>query len=114
SNRRASHTGACIRSGCRPARPGPSARRRCRSAVRSAALPAGNALLSVTALFTIAEGRMQSQIDLTHHFLIAMPNMVDPHFAKTLTFICEHNDKGALGVVVNRPIEMSLQTLLEQ
>ncbi len=53
-------------------------------------------------------------IDLTHHFLIAMPNMADPHFAKTLTFICEHNDKGALGIVVNRPTEMNLQTLLEQ
>jgi len=54
------------------------------------------------------------QINLTHHFLIAMPNMADPHFAKTLTFICEHNDKGALGLVVNRPIEMTLQGLLEQ
>ena len=53
-------------------------------------------------------------MNLTHHFLIAMPSMADPHFAKTLTFICEHNDKGALGLVVNRPIEMSLQTLLEQ
>jgi putative transcriptional regulator len=42
-----------------------------------------------------------------------MPNMVDPHFAKTLTFICEHNEQGALGVVVNRPIDMTLQTLLE-
>ena len=54
------------------------------------------------------------QVNLTQHFLIAMPNMVDPHFAKTLTFICEHNDQGALGVVINRPIEMNLQTLLEQ
>jgi len=54
------------------------------------------------------------KMNLTHHFLIAMPAMVDPHFAKTLTFICEHNDQGALGIVVNRPIEMSLQTLLEQ
>jgi putative transcriptional regulator len=53
-------------------------------------------------------------INLTHHFLIAMPSMVDPHFAKTLTFICEHNDKGALGLVVNRPTEMTLQALLEQ
>jgi len=53
-------------------------------------------------------------VNLTHHFLIAMPNMVDPHFAKTLTFICEHNDKGALGLVVNRPTEMTLQALLEQ
>lgn len=53
-------------------------------------------------------------MNLTHHFLIAMPAMADPHFAKTLTFICEHNDQGALGIVVNRPIEMTLQTLLEQ
>ena len=44
-------------------------------------------------------------VNLTQHFLIAMPAMSDPHFSKTLTFICEHNDQGALGVVVNRPIE---------
>src|SRR3970040_1777282 len=43
-----------------------------------------------------------------------MPAMADPHFARSLTFICEHNDQGALGIVVNRPIEMNLQTLLEQ
>src|ERR1051325_11016020 len=46
-----------------------------------------------------------SSINLTHHFLIAMPSMADPYFAKTLTYICEHNDQGALGLVVNRPIE---------
>jgi putative transcriptional regulator len=54
------------------------------------------------------------KVNLTQHFLIAMPNMVDPHFAKSLTFICEHNDQGALGVVVNRPTEMNLHALLEQ
>lgn len=54
------------------------------------------------------------RINLTQHFLIAMPNMADPNFAKTLTFICEHNEKGALGLVVNRPIEMTLEALLEQ
>ena len=53
-------------------------------------------------------------IDLTHHFLIAMPNMVDPYFAKSLTYICEHNDQGALGVVVNRPFDLSLQALFER
>jgi putative transcriptional regulator len=53
-------------------------------------------------------------VNLTRHFLIAMPAMADPHFAKTLTFICEHNDQGALGVVVNRPIDMTLHALLEQ
>ena len=55
-----------------------------------------------------------SSIDLTHHFLIAMPNMADPYFAKSLTYICEHNDQGALGLVVNRPIDMTLQALFER
>jgi putative transcriptional regulator len=56
---------------------------------------------------------MQS-VNLTHHFLIAMPNMADPHFARSLTYICEHNDQGALGVMVNRPTEMTLKALFEQ
>ncbi len=55
-----------------------------------------------------------AQVNLTNHFLIAMPNMVDPYFARTLTFICEHNEQGALGVVVNRPIEMTLGALFER
>ena len=56
---------------------------------------------------------MQS-VNLTHHFLIAMPNMADPHFSKTLTYICEHNEQGALGLVINRPLDMVLSKLLEQ
>jgi len=55
-----------------------------------------------------------ASIDLTHHFLIAMPNMVDPYFAKSLTYICEHSEQGALGLVVNRPIDMTLQALFER
>jgi putative transcriptional regulator len=55
-----------------------------------------------------------SSIDLTHHFLIAMPNMADPNFARTLTYVCEHNDQGALGIVVNRPIDMTLRALFER
>lgn len=50
-------------------------------------------------------------INLTDHFLIAMPAMVDTFFSKTLVYIAEHNDQGALGVIVNRPIDMSLATL---
>jgi putative transcriptional regulator len=53
-------------------------------------------------------------INLTSHFLIAMPAMVDPNFSRTLTFICEHNERGALGIVVNRPIEVTLETLFRQ
>ena len=55
-----------------------------------------------------------SSINLTDHIQIAMPNMADPYFAKTLTYICEHNDQGALGLVVNRPIDMTLQSLFER
>ena len=55
-----------------------------------------------------------SSINLTNHFLIAMPNMADPYFARTLTYVCEHNDQGALGIVVNRPIDMTLQALFER
>ena len=54
------------------------------------------------------------KVNLTQHFLIAMPAMVDPNFARSLTFVCEHNDQGALGIVVNRPTEMNLHALLEQ
>ena len=57
---------------------------------------------------------MGATVNLTHHFLIAMPNMADPNFAHTLTYVCEHNPDGALGLVVNRPIEMTLSSLFEQ
>lgn len=53
-------------------------------------------------------------MDLTHHFLIAMPSMADPYFARTLTYICEHNENGALGVVINRPIELTVAGLFER
>ena len=43
-----------------------------------------------------------------------MPNMADPYFSKTLTYVCEHNEQGALGIVVNRPIDMTLQALFER
>jgi putative transcriptional regulator len=53
-------------------------------------------------------------VNLTHHFLIAMPSMADPNFARSLTYICEHNEQGALGLVVNRPIDMTLAALFER
>ena len=56
----------------------------------------------------------EARVSLTHHFLIAMPNMADPHFAHTLIYVCEHNDQGALGIVVNKPIDMTLSSLFEQ
>ena len=53
-------------------------------------------------------------MNLTSHFLIAMPAMVDPNFAHTLTYVCDHNKDGALGLVVNKPIDMTLSALFEQ
>jgi len=53
-------------------------------------------------------------VNLTRQFLIAMPAMADPNFSRTLTFICEHNERGALGIVVNRPIEVTLGALFRQ
>ena len=53
-------------------------------------------------------------VSLTHHFLIAMPAMADPNFARSLTYICEHNSEGALGVIVNRPTDMDLATLFDR
>jgi putative transcriptional regulator len=52
--------------------------------------------------------------NFTDHFLIAMPQMLDPNFAGTLTYICDHGEQGALGVVVNRPIELNLESLFSQ
>lgn len=53
-------------------------------------------------------------MDLTHHFLIAMPNLADPLFSGSLAFICEHTEKGAMGVLVNKPLELTLTQLFEQ
>ena len=53
-------------------------------------------------------------VNLTKQFLIAMPAMADPNFSRTLTFICEHNERGALGIVVNRPIDVKLGALFRQ
>jgi len=57
---------------------------------------------------------VQQDANFTHHFLIAMPAMVDPNFARTLTYICEHNEQGALGIVINRPLDMTLEALFER
>lgn len=45
---------------------------------------------------------------LKSHFLIAMPSMADPNFSHSLTYLCEHNEEGAMGIVVNRPMDLTL------
>lgn len=51
---------------------------------------------------------------LTNQFLIAMPAMTDSNFAQTVTFIWEHNADGALGIIINRPLQMRLYDVFEQ
>jgi putative transcriptional regulator len=51
---------------------------------------------------------------LTNHFLIAMPAMDDPNFAQTVTLICEHSERGALGIIINRTLSMTLGEVFEQ
>lgn len=51
---------------------------------------------------------------LTGHLLIAMPAMTDPNFIRTVTYICEHNDEGALGIVINRPLQLDLGEVFQQ
>ena len=57
---------------------------------------------------------MQADDSLVNQLLIAMPGMLDPNFSTTVTLICEHNDEGALGIVVNRPTTLKLGGLFEQ
>ncbi|MCP8899933.1 YqgE/AlgH family protein [Gilvimarinus xylanilyticus] len=51
---------------------------------------------------------------LRNQFLIAMPSMSDPHFAHSVTYICEHSDDGAMGIVVNIPMDLTLSDIYQQ
>jgi putative transcriptional regulator len=55
-----------------------------------------------------------SRIDLTNQFLIAMPGMADENFQGTVVYMCEHTEKGALGLVINKPIDIKLKKLFEK
>ena len=54
------------------------------------------------------------RIDFTNQFLIAMPGMADETFAGTVVYLCEHNEQGALGLVINKPIDIKLRNLFEK
>ena len=57
---------------------------------------------------------MHSDDSLTNQLLIAMPGLEDPNFRTTVTLICEHNDEGALDIIINRPLSLKLAGLFEQ
>lgn len=52
--------------------------------------------------------------NLTNQFLVAMPSMADPTFAKTVTYLCQHGPEGALGIIINRPSDLTLGEVMEQ
>jgi putative transcriptional regulator len=54
------------------------------------------------------------RIDLTNQFLIAMPGMADDTFAGAVVYLCEHTERGALGLVINKPIDIKLRNLFEK
>lgn len=84
-----------------PSKPNPSALQGAASeAVASGAGPGSASMYSATFL--------------ANQLLLAMPGMVDDNFAGTLIYLFEHNEKGAMGLVVNRPTETQLSTLLEK
>lgn len=57
---------------------------------------------------------MEAGVSLSNHLLIAMPGMLDPNFNSTVTLVCEHNEDGALGIVINRPTDLDVAGLLAQ
>jgi len=55
-----------------------------------------------------------ASINLTHHFLIAMPGLEDAAFSKSVVYVCEHSERGALGLVINKPSDLSMRGLFEK
>ena len=51
---------------------------------------------------------------LQNYLLIATPSMADPYFSRSVTYICEHNEQGAMGLVINQPVGMNLKQLINQ
>ncbi|HEX8955704.1 MAG TPA: YqgE/AlgH family protein, partial [Burkholderiaceae bacterium] len=65
----------------------------------------------------VSDGEEQAAggLNLSNHFLIAMPSMPeDPVFSGSVVYLCEHNAGGALGVIINKPTDMSIDTLLDR
>lgn len=53
-------------------------------------------------------------MNLTNHFLVAMPSMKDPYFQRSVIYICEHNQHGAMGIMINAPIDITVGGMLQK
>jgi putative transcriptional regulator len=51
---------------------------------------------------------------LKNHFLVAMPSLTDPHFHRSVTYLCEHHSDGAMGITINQPSTYTLREMLAQ
>lgn len=61
-----------------------------------------------------SDSSLPPELNLANHFLIAMPSMLDSVFSGSVVYLCEHNPSGALGVIINKPTDMTMEVLLER
>ncbi len=57
---------------------------------------------------------MTESSSLENHFIIAMPNLLAPLFYQSVIYVCEHNAEGAMGIMINRPLDISMDEILKQ
>ena len=55
-----------------------------------------------------------ASVNLTHHFLIAMPGLEDGIFSRSVIYLCEHNARGAMGLIINKPSDMRVSGLFDK
>ena len=76
--------------------------------------PASSMTMADTDEAANAEQHSTIELNLTNHFLIAMPSLQDPVFGGSVVFVCEHNQRGAMGMVINRPTDMTVAGLFDR
>jgi putative transcriptional regulator len=84
-----------------------------RDTINPSAFDAGPGLGQTDLIGTLGAMNNSSDLHLANHFLIAMPSMLDPVFGGSVVYVCEHNENGALGVVINKPTDMTMQALFD-
>lgn len=60
----------------------------------------------------MAKKTSPSKTSLAHHFLVALPTLEDPNFSKAVVYVYEHNEEGAMGLIINKPMNMQLHDVL--
>ncbi len=70
---------------------------------------------SVDAEIKLTDENTQTEViaSLKNHFLIAMPSLTDPYFKQSVVYICEHDELGAMGFIINYPVKLTVQELLK-